>query len=233
MLDHCRAAGEALGPPPERPPGQAGLANNSGTWTARLDASIRAQLPILSSRAHVFLGQLDGAEAGLLGRFATVAEAEASQPGTLAMIACLGGRLSDAYRLGRAALQQGHAQARCWDPASLNARLAMAEVLFEHDELDLAAGQLDAARYHPSLDEMAHWTWAVEVELVRVMIGQERRPRSAHPYRATQAIWGTEPATPPNPAEIGPRRDRLPSRRRRPGGCPYGGAVDPSRGTIL
>ena len=105
VLEHCRAAGEVLRPPSDGRPGPAGPLT-VGSWTAALDASIGAQLPVLGLRAHVSLGQLEEAETGLSARFATNAEAEASEPATLAMIACLAGRLSDAYRLGRAAWQQ-------------------------------------------------------------------------------------------------------------------------------
>jgi LuxR family transcriptional regulator, maltose regulon positive regulatory protein len=175
VLDHCRAAGELMRLAPKRPPGHAGRSGRPGPWTGALDASIAAQLPILATRAHVSLGQADEAEAALLARFATVHEAEASQPGTLALTACLRGRLGDAYRLAHAALQQVQTQNRSSDPVTLNARLVMAEVLFEHDELDLAQGQLEAALPLTFSEGRAHRTWAIEVELVRVMVGQQRQ----------------------------------------------------------
>jgi LuxR family transcriptional regulator, maltose regulon positive regulatory protein len=91
------------------------------------------------------------------------------------MIACLGGRLSDAYRLGRVALQQARAHDGPLAPFSLDARLAMAEVLFEHNELELAEAELEAALAVSFPEGMSHLTWRVEVELVRVMIGQQRQ----------------------------------------------------------
>ncbi len=57
----------------------------------------------------------------------------------------------------------------------------MAEVLFEHDELDLAKRQLDDAAQIASSQGSGYWTWAVEVELLRVMVAQQgQREALAH-----------------------------------------------------
>ncbi len=175
VVDHCHAAAELLGPPPAGASGRRSPSSPAPSWTGTLDASIEAQLPVLRARAHVSIGQLDEAEAALLVRFPAVGEAEASQPGTSAVIACLRGRLGDAYRLGRAALEPARSQARSWDPATVYARLAMAEVLFEHDELDLANCQLDDVIDVASSQASGYWKWAVEVERLRIMVAQQRQ----------------------------------------------------------
>ena len=110
VLDHCQAARELL---QSKPDGIAAetmpLPAVSGPPAGSLDASIQAQLPVLRTRAYASLGQLDDAEAALLAGFSSLREAEADEPATVSMMACLGGRLSDAYRLGGAALQQARA----------------------------------------------------------------------------------------------------------------------------
>ncbi len=181
VVDHCRAAAELLGPTPDRPNGRGSPSRLARSWTGTLDDSIEAQLPVLRARAYVSIGQLDEAEAALLGRFPAAGEAEASQPGTSAVIACLRGRLGDAYRLGHAALEPASSHPGYWDPAAVYAHLAMAEVLFEHDELDLAKRQLDDAAQIASSQGSGYWTWAVEVELLRVMVAQQgQREALAH-----------------------------------------------------
>jgi LuxR family transcriptional regulator, maltose regulon positive regulatory protein len=178
VLDRCRAAEELMGitnhdgPSPHEPSEAAGF------WTGITDTSIAAQLPILATRAHVSLGQLDDAEALLLAQFGSEKEVEAGQPGTLATIACLRGRLRDAYRLATAALRKAEAQGKAWHLVTLDVRLAMAEVLFEHDELEMAQSQLEAALHLIPSEETTPWAWAVEVELVRVMIARQH-PREA------------------------------------------------------
>ena len=77
-----------------------------GAWLRTIDSAIGAHLPLLVARSQVWLGQLEEAQEVLAEHYATREVAEASQPGMLAMIACLQGRLRDAYRLGIAALQQ-------------------------------------------------------------------------------------------------------------------------------
>ena len=177
VLDHCEAAREMMHATPEdvlagTVPAPAPAV--PGSWAGLVDASISAQIPILCARAFASLGQLDDAEAALSARFSAHSEGEADQPGTLAVIACLGGRLGDAYRLGSVALRKAEGHNGAPDAFGLDARLAMAEVLFEHDELGLAEAELESALSVSSPEGMTHLTWRVEVELVRVMIGQQR-----------------------------------------------------------
>ena len=72
-----------------------------------------------------------------------------------------------------AALQRVEAPGTC-SLATFDARLVVAEVLFEHNELDIAQEQLETALQLCRSAGAAHWAWAVEVDLVRVMIAQER-----------------------------------------------------------
>ncbi len=109
VLEHCSAAEELL-----RPAGGTGPPESSdpvGTWLAAVDASIWARLPSLTSRAHASLGQLEESKARLTAHFGTQAAAETSQPSILAVVACGEGRLRDAFRLAKAALQQAGAKA--------------------------------------------------------------------------------------------------------------------------
>ena len=103
-----------------------------------------------------------------MARFSNQREAEADEPATVSMMACLGGRLSDAYRLGGVALQQAREHRGPRDRFNLDARSAMAEVLFEHDELDLAEAELEAALSISFAEGVTHSTWRVEIDLVRV-----------------------------------------------------------------
>jgi LuxR family maltose regulon positive regulatory protein len=174
VLDRCRAAEQLMQSTSERQTAAVPLPERSASWTEKTDAFIAAQLPVLAARAHVSLGQPDEAQAILSAQFAPGSEAELPHPGTLAMIAWLRGHLRDAYRLGRAALAQAEGQGKDWDRVAVDARLALAEVLLEHDELDMAQDQLEAALRLLPTEETTHWNWAVEVDVVRVMIGQQR-----------------------------------------------------------
>jgi LuxR family transcriptional regulator, maltose regulon positive regulatory protein len=178
VLDRCRAAEELMGITDRHGPSPDEPAEGAAFWTGITDTSIAAQLPFLATRAHVSLGQLEDAEALLLAQFGSEEEVEAGQPGTLATIACLRGRLRDAYRLAIAALRKAEAQGKAGHPATLDARLAMAEVLFEHNELETAQSQLEAALQIVRSEETTPWAWAVEVQLVRVMIARQH-PRDA------------------------------------------------------
>ncbi len=133
-----------------------------------------ARLPVLAARAHVWLGLLDEAQAILAETFAGEDRAEDAYAGTLAVIASLQGRLRNAYRLGSAALQRAEFRSRTGDLVALDARLALAEVLFEQNELEQAQEHLEAARRLCRSEGMAPWTWAVEADLVRVMTAQDR-----------------------------------------------------------
>ena len=106
------------------------------------------------------------------------------------------------------------------EPFNLDARLAMAEVLFEHDELDLAEAELEAALSVSFAEGMTHLTWRVEVDLVRVMIAQQRQREALNRVgQLRHSGYGTHP--PPNYEEIGPRRGWLPSWCGRPRWCSH------------
>jgi LuxR family transcriptional regulator, maltose regulon positive regulatory protein len=177
VLDHTRAAIELMGLSPDLISGRPKTNSPEEAWLQTIDTAIYAHLPVLAARACVLLGQLDEAEDILEGHFANEDIAEASEPSTVATLAARRGRLSDAYRLGKAALQRAEVQGGC-SLATLDARLVLAEVLFEHNELDMAQEQLEAALQLPRSAGAAHWALAAEVDLVRVMIAQER-PRDA------------------------------------------------------
>ena len=173
VLEHCSAAEELLGSTPGTGPHSSGP---GGTWLGRIDECISARLPSLTARAHAWLGQLDQALARLTAYYGTPAAAEAAQPAILAMVACRQGRLRDAFRLGKMALQQADSDGRTGPSflARLDARLALAEALYEHNELDMAKDQLEAASQLCQSDGSAPWRWAVEAGVARVLIAQGR-----------------------------------------------------------
>ncbi len=173
VLDHTQAATELMGPSPDPITGRFGTDSPEGAWLKTIDTAIYANLPVLAARACIALGQLAEAQAILAGHFGCEGIAEASEPSTLATLACHQGRLSDAHRLGMAALQRVEAPGTC-SLATFDARLVVAEVLFEHNELDIAQEQLEIALQLCRSAGAAHWVWAVEVDLVRVMIAEER-----------------------------------------------------------
>jgi LuxR family transcriptional regulator, maltose regulon positive regulatory protein len=173
VLEHAQAAIELMGPSRDLITPHYETHSPESAWLQTIDTAIRAHLPVLAARACVSLGQLDEAEAILASHFASLDMAEASEPSTLAALATRRGRLSDAYRLATAALQRAEAQTAC-SLATFDARLVLAEVLFEHNELDLAQEQLQTALQLSRSAGAAHWAWAAEVDLVRVMIAQER-----------------------------------------------------------
>ena len=174
VLEHCLAAEELMASTAGTAPRSPGPA---GTWPERIDGCISARLPSLAARAHVSLVQPDQALAKLAAHYGTQAAAEAAQPAILAMAACRQGRLRDAFRLGKTALQQvQHAEAQSRAPGltGLEARLALAEALFEHNELEMAKDQLEASLQVCQSDVSAPWRWAVEAGLARVSIAQGR-----------------------------------------------------------
>jgi LuxR family transcriptional regulator, maltose regulon positive regulatory protein len=173
VLDHCRAAEELFGRFPMTS-GHRGPPEGKDGPLGTIDASIAAHLLVLAARAHVTLGQLNEAQTVLARLFKTEDSGAESQPGTFAMIACRQGRLKDAFRLGTLALQRAQSQGGGRDLATFDARLALAEVLFEHNELDLAQQQLEVALRLCRLHGAAHWVWAVEADMVRLMVAQGR-----------------------------------------------------------
>jgi LuxR family transcriptional regulator, maltose regulon positive regulatory protein len=143
-------------------------------WLYTLDAAIPASVGVLSARAHVRLGQCDEAQEVLADHFATREMAEASQPALLAMIACAQGRLRDAYRLANAALEQSRLQADT-GLAAFDARLVLGQVLFEHNELELAQEHFEVAlQLCRPAHTGTHCVWEAETDLVRVLIARDR-----------------------------------------------------------
>ncbi len=174
ILDHCRATSDLMG-------SRACAAGCTTTqpdrrrdaWPEALDEAILAHLPLLAARAHVWLGQPGQARAILIDHFATEDRAEAAEPAMLALVACRQGQLRNACRLATMALQGGGDQDRGNDRRNLEARLALAEVLFEHNELSAARGQLEAALLLCRSSAERCWAWAVEIDLIRVIMAEQ------------------------------------------------------------
>jgi LuxR family maltose regulon positive regulatory protein len=174
VLDHCRSSSELTRSTPE-PVDPAGETPDSGvTWLPAVDNTIGGHLPVLAARAHAWLGQADQALAVLTDRFGSRERAEAAAPATLAMVACRQGRLNKAYQLATDALGYPQWQDSGSDQVSLDARQVLAEVLYEQDELDGARENLEAALEICRSTGATHWAWIPEVDLIRVMIAQQR-----------------------------------------------------------
>jgi LuxR family transcriptional regulator, maltose regulon positive regulatory protein len=174
VLDHCRSTSELMGwehPTCDRGRRDPGL---DGSWSDAIDDAIAAHVPILAARAHVWLDQPDQAQAILVGHFGTEEAAEARQPAILAMMACRQGRLRNAYQFASSSLERAEAGGKTNDLVTLDARLAMAEVLFEQNELDAAEAELEAARRLCRSAGGTDWEWAIEVDLVRLLIARQR-----------------------------------------------------------
>ncbi len=88
------------------------------------------------------------------------------------MVACCEGRLQTAYQLASAALHG--VESAGVDDVVIDARLVLAEVLFEHNELGAAEQQVVAALQFAGAEEANYPVWAVEIEFVRVLIAQQR-----------------------------------------------------------
>jgi LuxR family transcriptional regulator, maltose regulon positive regulatory protein len=183
VLDHCRTMSELMGPPAE-PAGRESHPGPAGTdrqpaepfewWSDTIDAAIADHVPILAARAHVWLDQPDQAQAILVNRFGSEEAAEVSQPATLALMACRQGRLRSGYEFATSALQRAEVSGRSEDLVTLDARLALADVLFEQNDLEGAQAHLESARRLCRTVGGTHWEWAVEVDLVRLLIAKQR-----------------------------------------------------------
>ena len=173
VLDHWRAAEQITG---------SHCASSTGTCLEptligdlhTLDAVICEQLPLLAIRAYTRLGQTQVAQTLLESHFGGQARAEASQPATLASIACQQGRLGDANRLARAALTAAASPGGLTGLMELEARQVLAEVCLERNELDAAQEHLESAQRHCWSTGAMHSMWAVEADLLRVMIARQQ-----------------------------------------------------------
>lgn len=83
-------------------------------------------------------------------------------------------RLRSAYEFATSALQRAEASGKSDDLVTLDARLALAEVLFEQNELEGAEAHLETARRLCRTAGGSDWKWAVEVDLVRLLIARQR-----------------------------------------------------------
>ncbi len=193
VLDHCRAIRELMGPSevgaPEGPEGS----RLRGSWSETIDSAISEHVPILTARAHVWLDQPDQAQSILVEHFGTEDRAQASQPATLAMMAARQGRLKDAFRFSIAALRRAEARGKAQDLVTLDARLALAEVHFEQDELELAENELETSLRLCRSAGGAHWEWAAEADMVRLMIAQQRPGEALHRLGHLRHLEGRHP----------------------------------------
>jgi LuxR family maltose regulon positive regulatory protein len=192
-LDHCRAMTDLMGSVEVGGPSAITGSQAASSWSETIDAAISEHAPMLAARAHVWLDQPDQAQSILVRHFGTEERAQASQPATLAMMAARQGRLRHAYRFATAALQRAAAGGRADDLVTLDARLALADVYFEQDELELAQTELEAALQLCRSAGGSDWEWAAEADLVRLMIAQERPGEALNRLGHLRHIEGRHP----------------------------------------
>ena len=179
MLEHCVAAARSLGP------GQRSMADRDQGPGAddglhSVDSVISHQLPLLATRAQIALGQVHQAEAIMLERYGGLEEAETNQPATLALLAYHQGRLRAATRLASAALETAKRQDTAAELVDLEARIVLAGVFFEHNQLDASWRQLQACLRLCWLTSAIRWMWAIEIELARVQVAQGAATEAMH-----------------------------------------------------
>ena len=112
------------------------------------------------------------------------------------MLACCEGRLGDALRLATAALQAAERQDTAAELVDLEARLVLAQVFVERNQLDAAWRQLQAALRLYWLSGATSCMWAVELDLARVLVAQGLVSEAIHrlePLR-TEAAGFLSPA---------------------------------------
>ena len=174
VLDHCRTATDLMASCTPPTTGASSPHALAGSWLETMDATICTRLPVLAARAHAWLGDSDQAEACLVDHFGDRTQAEVGQPAIFARIAGGRGRLKEAYRLATVAIEETESTDGGNELVGLDARLVLADVLFEHNELEAARDQLDTALHLCQSSEVSHWIWAVEIDLVRLLIAQQR-----------------------------------------------------------
>jgi hypothetical protein len=156
--------------------------------TATIDSVIADQLPVLAARAHLGLGQADRAEAVLLEKYGTREQVEGSQPAIMSMLACCQGRLGDATRLAIASLQAAEQQDIGLEWVDVEARLVLAEVCVERNQLEAAWQHLQAAVRLHWLSRATSHTWAIEIDLVRVLVAQGRVGEAVHRLEQLEVV---------------------------------------------
>jgi LuxR family maltose regulon positive regulatory protein len=179
VLQHCAAAARSMGP---RSQGRAYPHQDQGSDSClrTVDAVIWDQLPVLAARAQIALGETRKAEAFLLERYGGPEQAEASQPATMALLASHQGRLGAATRLATAALEAATRQDTGGELVDLEARLVLAEVFFERNQLDASWRDLHACLRLCWLTSAIPWMWAIEIDLARVKVAQGEATEAMH-----------------------------------------------------
>ncbi|HXW81020.1 MAG TPA: LuxR C-terminal-related transcriptional regulator [Acidimicrobiales bacterium] len=172
VLAHCRAVGTIMTTAlrPQLEPFERG-----GALLTEIDAFIGSQLPVLAARAHVRLGQADEAQAELSRHTRSGHGPDIGRTQILAAIAYRQGRLAQAYRLASDVIESAETQGRAGEPTNFDAQLVLAEVLFEHNELQAARERLEAAIGLCQAPVPPYRLWTAKIELVRVMNALGRR----------------------------------------------------------
>jgi LuxR family maltose regulon positive regulatory protein len=193
VLDHCQAAGELMQLIARPSVGRRRAGEQGCSSLEALDTALAAQLPVLAARAQLGVGAPEEAAAILADQ--TVAENGGEGVGvlaTLASVACRQGRLRDSHRLATEALRRAEEQGRASSLVTVDVRLTLSEVLFERDELEAAEAQLEDALGVCRLQAATHWRAAVEADLVRLMIAQQRPGEALERLGRLQQLGGCD-----------------------------------------
>jgi LuxR family maltose regulon positive regulatory protein len=144
-----------------------------------VDEMVSEQVSLLAARAQIRLGRPHEAQIILEARYGSVDAGAARQPATLAMLACRQGRLSDAVRHASEALQGVEGHDAGVEPTELEARLVLAEVFYERNQLEAAQEQLEAAFRWCYFSGVTPWMVAAKTYLARLSVARGRIAEAA------------------------------------------------------
>ena len=179
VLEHSAAAAQIIEPAFASPP-DPHEGRRSGGSLPTVDAVISEQLPLMAARAHIAIGETTKAEAMLVQQYGLLEAAESSQPATLALLACQQGRLSAALRLATGALNAAEREDAAADLVDVEARLVLAQVFFERNQLDASWRQLETGLRLCWLTGATHWMWPIEIDLARVQLARREAGEALH-----------------------------------------------------
>ena len=143
----------------------------SHEWVGPLDAAVADRLVLVAAWAQLGLGQPDQARTTLEGP--TDSKTWVDNVDSLALRATLAyrdGQLRDAYALARRALDEADRQHGATAVSVLAARLTLAAVLRERNELDKAEQVLTEGLDTCQHNGQAQWAAAFVCELIQVMM---------------------------------------------------------------
>ncbi len=176
VFDHYRRASELLGCHGQLDLNVPSAVAPGHPWLGPVDSAVANHLHLVAAWGHLWLGHIDRAHATLYdpGLNANLCDPIAYL-GLRAILAQAEGKLQDAYRLARAALDEAESLGRSDDVNTLAARLALVAVHRERDELDAAELQLTEGLGVCEHKNQPHWAAAFACEEIQVVMAQGRQ----------------------------------------------------------